>query len=245
MWLDGQPITYAGHLLSRVRRFLPELRWRIPRSRQYFANWQSMHVTHQAAPLPAEVVMALAGLAVGANQKPLAAILLLGFLAFLRTGEIVSLTAAKLAVNVPEGRVILALPGTKTSRQKEETVMVEDALVAALVLHVIKGHPGLKFWEGSLAGFRATFRQLCDFFELGPFHFTPYSIRRGGASYAFATGAAFDELLQRGRWQSSKTARIYLDTGRAALIQTQFNLRQQRLIDEYGQKLKCFCEQLR
>ena len=61
-----------------------------------------------------------------------------------------------------------------------------------------------------------------SFLFFGFLWFTAYSFRRGGASYAFSTGVAFDELLIRGRWQNSRTARLYLDTGRAALIQTRF-----------------------
>lgn len=38
MWLDDEPITYGGHLLSGLRCFLPETRWRTPRAKQYFAN---------------------------------------------------------------------------------------------------------------------------------------------------------------------------------------------------------------
>ena len=36
---------------------LPYVRWKTPQAKQYFSNWQSVHVTKQAAPLPAEVVV--------------------------------------------------------------------------------------------------------------------------------------------------------------------------------------------
>ena len=126
MWLDDEPITYAGHLLSALRRFLPESRWRIPRAKQYFANWQTTHVSHPAAPLPAMAVLGMAGLAMSTKQPKVAAILLLGYLAFLRTGEMVQLSTAKITVDYPRGRILIALPGTKTSRGREETVCVVD-----------------------------------------------------------------------------------------------------------------------
>lgn len=197
------------------------------------------------APLPPEVALAFAGLAVTTDQPHLGCVLLLGFLAFLRTGEMVALHPHKIAVDQDEGRILLALPSTKTSRQREETVCVTDARLTKLVsvsLRKLRDNP---FWPGSLRSFRATFAQFVSFFELENFGFTPYNIRRGGASFAFADGVTFDELLIRGRWQSNRTARLYLDTGRAALIQTRFTARQRRFLDEYVTRLTSFSEQLR
>ena len=37
---EGEPLSYAGHLLSAMKRFHPELRLELPRSSQYFRNWQ-------------------------------------------------------------------------------------------------------------------------------------------------------------------------------------------------------------
>ena len=244
MWQDDQPITYAGHLMSGLKRFLPELRWRLPRAKQYYANWQSTHVTKQANPFPPVVVMAYAGLAVATRQVSLAALLLVSFLAFLRTGELVSLAATKVAVNTALGRILVALPSTKTSRQREQTVCVEDHLVAKLVAYVLRQGCQV-FWEESAASFRSTLKQFAAFFKLEEFAFSAYSLRRGGASHAFTMGTSFDELLVRGRWQSARTARIYLDTGRAALIQQRFSPSQASLLATYSAKLERFCEQLR
>eukprot|EP00438_Fugacium_kawagutii_P036637 Skav209263 [mRNA] locus=scaffold1552:53537:54241:+ [translate_table: standard] len=229
---------------SAFRRFMPEARWRTPRAKQFFTNWQTVHVARQAAPLPPEVAMAFAGLALDTNQPELAAILLVGFLAFLRTGEMVSLSPTKIVVDVSTGRILLALPSTKTSKAREETVCVTDARVAALLARTLRTSEPL-VWNGTRTSFRSIFQQFCSFFELEDNGFTPYSIRRGGASYAFAQGAAFDELLLRGRWQNNRTARLYLDTGRAALIQTRFILGQRLHLQRYVQRLERCCEQLR
>lgn len=244
MWLDDEPITYAGHLMSGLRRYLPESRWRTPRAKQYFSNWQSVHVAQQAAPLPAEAVMAMAGLAVATDQPQVAAVFLLGYLAFLRTGEMVNLSTAKIAVDADRGRILIALPGTKTSRRREETVCVCDDRVAALVSHVLNlGFTS--FWHSSARSFRDMLAEFLHFFSLSEFGFTAYSFRRGGASHAFSTGVTFDDLLIRGRWQNSRTARLYLDTGRAALIQTRFTPPVSHLLSKYAVKLRLYCDQLR
>lgn len=186
--------------------------------------------------------MAFAGLPLETQQQSLAALFLIGFLAFLRTGEMVTLTSEKIAVDPDEGRILLALPSTRTSRQREETVCLTDFRLAKLMQRALTQGA---LWGGSLGSFRSMFAQFCSFFELEECGFTPYSIRRGGASYAFAQGASFDELLVRGRWQSNRTARLYLDTGRAALIQTRFNARQRGYIVKYVNVLTSYCEQLR
>eukprot|EP00438_Fugacium_kawagutii_P032818 Skav214751 [mRNA] locus=scaffold983:190131:202825:- [translate_table: standard] len=158
MWMDDEPISYAGHLLSGLRRFLPEARWRIPRARQFYTNWQSVHVTKQAAPMPPEVLMAFAGLAIATHQPSLAALLLVAYLAFLRTGEFVSRSPAKVAVDTARGYVLVALPSTKTSRQREETVCIEDVRRPGLRLGSveqqedlltvlgIRGGSAIQFW---------------------------------------------------------------------------------------------------
>lgn len=245
LWMDDHPITYAGHLLSGLRRYLPEARWRVPRARQFFTNWQATHVSRQAAPLPPEVALAFAGLAVETNQAPLACIFLVGFLGFLRTGEMVALHPHKMVVDTEEGRILLALPSTKTSRNREETVCVIDYRLAMLVSVTLRSLRNQPFWDQSLHSFRAMFATFCDFFNLEEFGFTPYSVRRGGASFAFSEGQSFDELLVKGRWQSNKTARLYLDTGRATLIQTRFTPVQRHRLRRYVNLLTSHCEQLR
>ena len=51
--------------------------------------------------------------------------------------------------------------------------------------------------------------------------FRPYSLRRGGATSYFAKHASLDRLLIAGRWQSSKTARVYINEGLAILAELQ------------------------
>ena len=35
MWNEEEPITYAGHLLSGLRRFCPQWKWKIPTAKHY------------------------------------------------------------------------------------------------------------------------------------------------------------------------------------------------------------------
>ena len=68
--------------------------------------------------MPANVALALAGVAVSIQEEALGLLILLGFTAFLRTGEITALRPQQIQVNISLGQIILALPATKTSKIK-------------------------------------------------------------------------------------------------------------------------------
>ena len=245
LWLDDCHVTYAGHTLSAFRRFYPQVRYKIPLARQYFVNWKLSHVPRQAVPMPADVVMAIAGVAIQCRRVTFAATILVGFAAFLRTGEIVNLAPHRIAVDVSRATVILSLPATKTSRQREESVAIEDENLAVLLDHVLNLGSSDGLLGVSPNQFRSMLRLYCEFLGLQACGFTAYSLRRGGASHAFASGQSFDQLLVKGRWQSVKTARVYLDSGRAQLIQLRLPSEAVHKVSLFGGKVFEFIEQLR
>ena len=245
LWLDDVNITYAGHTLSAFRRFYPRIRYKLPQAKQFFSNWKSVHVPRQAVPMPPEVALALGGLAITIKEYSLAFLILVGFAAFLRTGEIAGLQPHQIQVDTSSGRLILALPSTKTSRYRTESVVVCDQRLSDLASFVLPRCHDTFIGGFNPSQFRARLKVLLTFLGLTRFGFTGYSLRRGGASYAFAAGQHFDTLLVRGRWQSVKTARQYLDSGRAALVLLQFIPQHHSRLDFYVAAAATFCEQLR
>ncbi len=245
LWLDDCHITYAGHTLSAFRRFYPQVRYKIPLARQYFVNWKLTHVPKQAVPMPAEVALAIAGVAIQCHRENFAAAILLGFAAFLRTGEITNLAPHRIAIDPDLRFVILSLPATKTSKQKDESVAVEDPKLAILVQHVLQHASTDSLLSVSANQFRSMLRLFCTFLNLEACNFTGYSLRRGGASHAFASGQSFDQLLVKGRWQSVKTARVYLDSGRSQLIQIRLPEAAVSKVQVFADHASRFIEQLR
>lgn len=225
LYLDDRPITYAGHTMSAFRRFYPQLRYKLPLAKQFFSNWRNAHVPQQAVPLPAPLALAIAGVAVECHQLGFACLVLLGFLGFLRTSEMTSLAWKKISFDTSSGQIILALPATKTSKNKEESIVLEDVKVCQLLKHLSSQSHSEFLWPGSTSVFRKQLREILSFLDLPQDSFSAYSIRRGGATHAFSEGVPMDQLVIKGRWQNAKTARIYLDSGRAALVQLQFSAR--------------------
>lgn len=126
-----------------------------------------------------------------------------------------------------------------------ESVAVTDPLLASLLHMVISDHSGPFLFGGSSNQFRRQLQSVLNVLQLGDYNFTGYSLRRGGASHAFANGQTFDQLLIRGRWQSVRTARQYLDSGRAALIQLQFSDQIHQRVEHFCGAATLFCERLR
>lgn len=56
---EGDPISYAGHLLSAIKRFHPELRLKLPRASQYYRNWVKAYTPARALPASWELVEAM------------------------------------------------------------------------------------------------------------------------------------------------------------------------------------------
>lgn len=245
LWLDDTNVTYAGHTLSAFRRFYPQLRFKMPVARQFFSNWKSVYAPRQAVPMPASVAMAVAGAALAVNELAFAALTLVGFAAFLRTGEITHLQVSHVQVEEHAGHIFVALPAIKTSKQKVESVQLQDCRLASLLREVMETSSTPFLFQGSINQFRRQLALFLKFLHLGDYNFTGYSLRRGGASHAFANGQSFDQLLIRGRWQSVKIARQYLDSGRAALIQLQFSDAAHQFIAQFQEKATSVCEQLR
>ena len=213
LYLDDRPITYAGHTMSAFRRFYPQLRYKLPLAKQYFSNWRNVHVSQQAVPMPAALALAIAGVAVECHQ----------FLGFLRTSEMTSLEWRKISFKVSTGQIVLALPSTKTSKNKEESIVLADYRVCLLLECLHRHSTTERVWPQSPPVFRRQLAEILDYLQLRDAAFSAYSIRRGGATHAFSEGIAMDKLVIKGRWQNAKTARIYLDSGRAALVQLRFS----------------------
>ena len=71
--------------------------------------------------------------------------------------------------------------------------------------------------RGSHALFRNWFNRSLKRLSVEYLEFTLYSLRRGGATFFFQSTGSLDLAVVRGRWENSKTARIYITEGLALL----------------------------
>ena len=71
----------------------------------------------------------------------------------------------------------------------------------------------------STAQFRKHFGQACEALGLAR-TYVPHSLRHGGATHDQLRGIPLDEILRHGRWASAKSARHYIQAGKALLLNT-------------------------
>ena len=64
---------------------------------------------------------------------------------------------------------------------------------------------------------RGLFNESIHALGLDAYGFRPYSLRRGGATFWFGKHQSLDRILVSGRWQTQKSARIYINEGLALL----------------------------
>ena len=218
MYQEGDSVAYAGHLLSGLRRFLPTSKSKLLTAQQYFRNWQRTHVPIRTLPLPWEVLKAMVSACIQVQHLDLAACLLLGFVFFLRTNEILSLRVGDIRI-FNKTTVAVRLGLTKTSKQNEQSLHHDCPFFAKIVAYCLSQREKEEWlFIHSSDAFRNSFSSIARNLSLDRFDFSPYSLRRGGATWFFLQCKSFDHTVQRGRWLDVQTARIYISSSQAALI---------------------------
>ena len=224
------PSKKATHRVTRVaavsalKRFLPRLRSRLYTATQLYSNWIKVYKPCRATPIPWQLVQAMAGVALSVQQRRLAVALLLQFLFFLRTSEIYGLRPRDVSC-LQTGHVVVALPHTKTSRGRAQSVSLYDPFLCRVLPSALsQWSPDGPIIDSSLQVFRARFQQLVVVLGLEEGTFLPYGLRRGGATFHWQTCQNFEATMIMGRWADQKTCRIYLDEARALLVQQQLTI---------------------
>ena len=216
LWESGEPKTCANYTVAAVQYIKPQMKKQLPMSWKLISTWNKLEQPCRATPLDPSTITSIAGCFIQWQWPRLGYLCMVGFSGFLRTGEMFKLLR-KHVVLAPEAErpSILFLEDTKTTQRNHllwEKVLIHDR-VAKLCLHELcrglKPHEALSTVHP--AKFRNLWKQLMTHLKLDKQGYTPYSLRRGGATSAYRHGAQLDELLIKGRWKHQGTARIYLD----------------------------------
>ena len=215
MWRTGEPLLTVGDALSALHFYQPFTRRGIPHSWKLFATWRKVEVPSRAPPLTEVLVRGMSAYELHHNRLEMATCLMLAFYALLRTGELLALTTEDVLLG--KEAAIISLNATKTSKKyaAHDAISVTDPFVLEMLrtLLAIRKSNNLKrlgIWSSTPQHFRTRFRSLCQKFGLENHHFRPYSLRRGGATLLFQVSGSMELVLTKGRWQSSKVAKMYI-----------------------------------
>ena len=176
----------------------------------------------------------MAGAALRRQDLRLCVLILVALHALLRTGELCRVQASHFVRPVKAGPIFLTLSNTKSGIRRgdlaESIVLTDPVLIQYLHVLLSRIFPGEHLWPKDSQSFRTQFRELCADARLPPSPWRPYSLRRGGATAHFLQFGSLDKTAVQGRWQSTRTARLYVDEGIAALASIVSSLAQERHI---------------
>ena len=97
-----------------------------------------------------------------------------------------------------------------------EQVTFYDPTVLRLAAVVLKrGRPHERILGLNYPAFAAEVARLGRKFGVDSPRFTPYCLRRGGATWHFTKYASYDATQHLGRWTQAKTAKQYIDQATA------------------------------
>lgn len=177
---------------------------------------------------------------------------LLAFHCYLRASEVVALRREDIAlpgdlrlaaVGAARDIGVLRLRHTKTGT--EQSVTITDKTINTLLRTVYETTvPGQFIFPFSTQSLRTWFREACHQVGLDHCGFVLHSLRHGGATRDFVSGVSIEDILVRGRWQSNKTSRRYIQSGRALMMAVQIPLKLQILaarmaLDPADSMLQC------
>ena len=219
----SQKISLARGAVFGVEHLHPQLKGQLPRCRMSLAGWGKMKPSKPRPPMPKNVMLFLAMRFARAGRIDLCLAMLVTFDCMLRVSELTRLKREDVLIpgdarlgSAARGP-ILRLGRTKTGT--EQSAMVEDPLTAELLAWWIanrcqRGAPLFDWGKSAAAHFRKAIHAECKRCGLSS-RFTPHSMRHGGATHRHLQGEGIEEIMLKGRWQSSKTARRYIQKGRA------------------------------
>jgi integrase len=152
---------------------------------------------------------------------------LVAFDCYLRVSELTQIHLREVVLpNDPRmGRahtaMAVCLAQTKTGRNQSVALdrqSVRDVL-CAWVAHTERTatSPNPRLFCFSPDYFRRALRHACAELGLSHCHYTPHSLRHGGASSDFLTHGSIERVQFRGRWKQMESLRTYVQSARAML----------------------------
>jgi integrase len=227
---DGRGKSAAKDTMNGICLYLPQLRHMLPRSAQAIRGWNRLEVSRSHPPLTWELACVIA---VHLHNNPLllrhAVGVLLAFDCFLRVSELCNLRYEDVAEeddlrlgsrSNSKGHglgMVIAIRHAKTGRNQWVSVL-NPQVVALLRSLRRQTKPKQRLFPFSASSFRRVFKQACA--ELGlSSRYVPHSLRHGGATrYKHLLNWSMEDIMVRGRWASSKSARIYIQAGVVMLM---------------------------
>ena len=237
IFCEGYPKGFGSDGLAALQHFMPEVAGKLRHSWRLLKSWNKMEPPVRVLPISPLIVLAMGGACVRLRKIHCAAAFLVGFDTLLRPGELYQLR--KRDFTWAGGKAVISLRNTKTGQRKgAEEMVVCHSWIANWWLHrALASKSDDDFLLSCTAkSLRTLFFGLLEHFRITG-HFSMYSFRRGGATWHFLSGGSMEDTLLRSRWQSTSTARIYLQDAAATLTHLQISPEQRSYMRQLSRTL--------
>ena len=238
MWKTGEPLLTVADGLCALHFFQPVTKRRLPQAWKLYGVWRRLEIPSRAPPLTERIIRSIAAFEIAHDHWEMATCLLIALHCLLRTGECLKLKSSDLLLGNCEG--LCTLQNTKTSvrHNAAEVISITDGItleVCKTLLEIRKqqNSENIFLWTGTAAQFRKRFAWLMREFDLNHFNFRPYSLRRGGATHTFQQTMSMEQTLLRGRWESTRVAKIYISDGLSYLPKLKMTHLNETLLSQY------------
>jgi hypothetical protein len=222
LYFSGAGKIKAQQTIYGVVMMFPSLRTSLPLSMLALKGWTklapSMSYPHLTLPLTALISTSLAT----KGHWRLGAAVYLSFHGLLRISECLQLQPEDIAL---PGDVRMGLQSTYASvrLRKAKTgtnqfvTLTDPACLQLLEKLKYETKESTPLFPYSADKYRKLFKNTISSYGLSD-KYVPHSLRHGGATYLHLSGVSIEDVLVKGRWASSKSARKYLQAGRALLL---------------------------
>ena len=238
VWEQGESIHIVSDALCGLHHYEPWTKRQIPMAWKIFGIWRKLETPDRAPPLVRGIIYSWANYALDHKELEFGALILLGFFALLRTGELLQVRPKDLLLGPASG--IVSLFQTKTGQRDNvaEMVAFEDEMTLEF-LRAVKLHFSsterfnVPIWCHSAQAFRNKFKHYMKRFDLHSHQFRPYSLRRGGATWLFQSTGSMEAALVKGRWSSHRVARIYISDALSFLPGLTFSVEAKSMLQKW------------
>lgn len=220
---NGKGKSTAVATLAGIRMYLPQLKSpSLPIASAISTRWNKSRPAVSFPPLTWELTVAIAVQLARGGQYAYGVATLLGFDCLLRVGELTKLRRENFA-DYKDARLgseyrvaLVAIEKAKTGRY--QSVKVDDPAVRLLLSGLVaRMKPRSLLFPGGAAAYRRAFKAACASLGLSN-RYVPHSLRHGGATRMHIRGDRLDDILVRGRWKSTESAKTYIKMGPALLL---------------------------
>lgn len=216
---------YACQALFGLVYQCPSLRLQLGESRLRLRGWKRLKKHRSHPPITWELTVVFATVMAKWGRHAEAVATLLAFDCYLRVGELTRLLYADVVQpNDPRTgsahrTMALRLAVTKTGPNQWVALARSDVAVALQdYLAAFPFLAGDRIFPFSASSFRHLLRDVAVSIGLDHIPYVPHSFRHGGATCDYLQGATIEQIQFRGRWESMRSARRYIQTARALLI---------------------------